>query len=383
MFPQPRSFTVVSLAVLWLAPAAAWAQSVTQPQSETVKQPAPAPAELKGTQGTATPADITEDIYNLLTSVSSRVDTAITRATDAKNSAEEIRDRVREGVAALTDQLRTAIDGAVADVQRIVENELGGTEYVAFTDGPNSCSALTCEPFRQELLLLLDNFESSANGLFQVAALEQLQLNLGRMQGVIEVLPGRILFPLYRVFKMDNGDLLGSLSDLLTELVADLEPITDIFATDAVEAQICAVLTDNTLIFEVIIIRTTARAIGLKLLAKVFDAVGETAVSGDVGVHGYTHVTYEENFPKKFAAVLEALSDAEFYIANAVRGKLEFCLMRQVEIVALERQAALLDGQSQILNAIRGNADLNTDGTTDLTDYALFLQEFRKGRTQP
>lgn len=330
------------------------------------------------------PQNILDCIWALLNDVEDRVNTTVATVTEAAGAADEVRDGVRDGVVALTDQLRTAIDGALADVQRIVENELGSAEYAAFTDGANSCSPVTCEPFRQELLLLLDNFESSTNGLFQVAALEQLQLDLGRMRGVIELLPGRILFPLYRVLKMDNGDLLGSLSDLLAELNADLEPLGDIFATDNQKTPICTVMTSAPLVFKAIIIRKKARAIALKVLAKIFDALGETSASADAGVHGYVHITYQENIPQKLAAILKALSDSEFAIAGAVKDKLEFCLNLKAAIDAQQWQLDMMDNQTQMLDAISGNPDLNYDGNVNIKDFAVFQRKFGSvGAQQP
>ncbi len=358
------------------------AQSAPDQRTEAAK-PATGSANEADATSPATSGGITnEDIWNLLNSVSSRVDTTVNRATDARDAAVEVREGVRDGVSALTGQLRTAIDGALADLERIVADELGGTEFIAFTDGPNSCSASLCEPFRQELLSLLLDLESSANGIFVVTGLNQFQIDFQRIRGVIQNLPGRVLFPLYRVLQVDNGDLLGSLSDLLSELDADLDLVQDVFETESERPRaagpgtpICTAMTETPFIYENIVIRNTGRAIALKVIAKILEALGETTASADAGVHGYVHITYEENFPKKFAAVLEALSDSEFYIARAVNSKLEFCLMLQVQIDAQQRQDDLVNGQAQILDAIRGNADLDQDGNTNLNDYSLFHQK--------
>jgi hypothetical protein len=326
---------------------------------------------------------INEQILELLGSVSNRVDTTIDRATDARDAAEDIRDRVSDGVDALDDQLRDAIDGALDDLRRIVAVELGGAEFIAFTDGPNACSPPTCQPFRQELLTLLDDLEASTNGLFAVTGLDQLQIDFARMRSVIQNLPGRALFPLYVVLKLDNGNLLASLSSLMTELNADLSVIEDVFATEKPTASaagpstpICNAITTTPGIFEAVAVRNAARAIALKVVAKIFDALGETSASADAGIHGYVHITYKENFPKKFAAILEALSDAEFYIAEAVNSKLEFCLLLQVKIDAQQHLIDILTGQTQILDAIAGNADLNYDGEVNLLDFAIFQRKF-------
>ena len=384
-----RALGVACVFVFWFAADPASAQSATEQRPET-SLPASSSVDVDAAQSAEAGGITNDEIWNLLSSVSDRLDTATSRVTDAKNAAEEIVDRVRDGVAALTADLRTAVDGALADLKRIVARELGGAEYVAFTNGANSCSAATCEPFRQELLSLLLDFESTANGLFAMTGLTQLQLDLQRMRGIIGTLPGRLLFPLYLVFKVDNGDLLGSISDLLAELSADLDPLQGVFDTQSLPARatgpgtpLCTAMTENPLAFEIIVIRNAARAIALKIIAKIFDALGETSATVDAGVHGYAHITYEENFPKKFASILEALSDSEFYIAKTVEAKLEFCLTLQVKLDAQQAQIELLDGQAQILNAIHGNTDLNNSGATDLEDYAVFNQNVGAGNRQP
>ena len=337
------------------------------------------------------PQNTVSCIWDLLNDFSDRLDLVNSRATDAKNASEEVVDRVRDGVAVLTGDLRTAIDDALADLKRIVARELSGAEYIAFTDGANSCSAATCEPFRKELLSLLLNFESTANGLFAMTGLSQLQLDFQRMRGIVDDLPGRILFPLYLVFKTDNGDLLGSISGLLADLNADLDPLQDVFNTDTSPTMpagpgtpTCTAMTEDPLVFQIIIIRNAARAIALKIIAKIFDALGETSTNVDAGVHGYAHITYEDNFPKKFAAVLVAMSDSESYIAKTVKAKLEFCLKLQVIVEAEQSWLDLLDGQSQLLDALRGNADLNYDGEFNVKDYAVFQRKFGSaGATRP
>ncbi len=329
------------------------------------------------------PQNVIPCTWELLNRVSTRVDTAVNRTTDARDAAEEVRQGVRDGAAALTGQLRTAVEGALADLDRIVTDELAGEDFNAFTEGPNACSPASCKPFRQELMSLLLNIESGGNGIFVMTGLNQLQLDFQRMRDLIENLPGRVLFPLHRALQADNGDLLGALSNLLTELHADQDLIQDVFAAEnrALSADrpgtpICTAMTETPLAFEIIVIRNTARAIALKVVAKILEALGETSASADAGVHGYAHITYKENFPKKFAAVLEALSQSEFYIAHAVNSKLEFCLTLQVEIDARQHQDNLANGQTQILDALRGNADLNYDGNIDLKDFAVFQQKF-------
>jgi len=384
-----RRFCVASLVMFGAFTCRGWAQTVKEPAPEPAKPPTATPTEAEAAVPVSAGGITNDEIWNLLNSVSDRVDTNIVRATDARDAAQEVRAGVRDGVAALTGELRAAVDGALADLKRIVAEELGGADFVAFTDGPNSCSPSTCEPFRQELLSLVVNFESTANGLFTATQLGQIQLDFQRLRGILENVPGRLLFPLYYVLKMDHGDLLGALSDLLGELNADLGALQDVFVTDGVAAEvagpgtpICTAMTDAPLAFEIIVIRNTARAIALKLIAKVFDALGETSATADAGVHGYVHITYEENFPKKFAAILESLSDSEFYIAKAVEGKLEFCLMLQVKIDAQQTQLDSLAGQAQVLDAIHGNADFNYDGDINLRDFAVFQRKFGS-TTQP
>ena len=329
--------------------------------------------------------DILDDILSSSQQAGNRAATARDRATEARDAAREVRDNARDGVAALTDQLRTAINDAVEDLRRTLEDELGGSDYAAFVDGENGCSA-DCEQFRLELRSFLLDLETVSNTLFVITGLDTMQFDFDRLRGIVDNLPGRVLFPLYRVLAVENDNLLGSIVELLDNTAADLSLVQDVFSTEGMRmgTPLCDVMTENPGLFEATAIALTTRAVATKLVGKLFAALGETTASGDAGIHGYVHITYEDNFPKKFAAIIEAISESNFYVAEAVSSKLEFCLTLKTETDTEARYQAVMTGQQEILGAIaaincsstQASADLDLDGDTDLVDYSLFQQAF-------
>ena len=145
-------------------------------------------------------------VVGILDQILSVVREARNEARDSANSAREIRDRVRNATGAFSSQMQDAIQEAVEDVGRELTEEL---------DGRDEFLASGVEPFRQDLVTLLQNTESIQNALSSIAGGPADLLSLDRLIGIVEGLSGRALFPLYRVLASDSGILNSGIAQKL------------------------------------------------------------------------------------------------------------------------------------------------------------------------
>lgn len=340
--------------------------------------------------GSRVQADILDDILSLTTAARDRAtqarDRAVEardRATEARNSANELRDNARLGLEALTGQIRDLIDEAVEDMQRLVESELEGRDAFVADGG---CSLAVCEPFRESLVTLLQDIETLANTLLTIAELDGAHLDLQRERDIVNLLPGRALYPLYRVLGGD-GNLMGNVaggSGLLQRMSEMVDQL--LVLKSALEEQYCGSepAVDDTLLGSEVkkcaCVQANANAVenaakgikytgmGIKLIGKRLKAKGETTASGaNPGIHGYIQVTIKDNKRKEWGETLEGLGDALSKVAESADDKLRDCLV-------FSTQAEILQGLSDVKGQRRG--DFNDDGVIDLADYSQFQLVF-------
>lgn len=335
-------------------------------------------------------ADILDDIFDLTTAARDRAtqarDRAIEardRATEARNSANEIRDNVRQGVAALSVQVRTLISEAVEDLQGIVDDELEGREAFIADGG---CSLAVCEPFRENLVMLLQNIQALVNTILEIVEMNELRLDFDREIDLINLLPGRVLFPLHRIFAVDTnllGDTRGSglvtrLSDTVDKLQVLKEALEDRFCgkepdgepKSLLEKEVrkCACVLNNADPVENAAKSVKLTGLALKLIGKRLSAKGETTAGGiNPGVHGYINLTIKDNKKKAWAETLDGLSEALSKIAEGADDKLRDCLI-------FSTQAEILQGLQNVKPVLTG--DFDADGDIDLADYAHFQRKF-------
>jgi hypothetical protein len=345
-------------------------------------------AALLGT--TRARADIIDDILSVSTAARdratearNRATEARNRATEARNAAEELRDNARLGLAALTTQIRTTISEAVEDMQQMVERELEGRDAF-ITDG--GCSQAVCAPFRQDLVTFLQDIQAITNLTLAILEAEELQINFDRQIDIINLIPGRALYPLYRVLAAE-GNLLGP--ELLNRMSAtrdDLAVLKEALQEPAVRASAAAGDAPTPLESEVAgctfvmnnydRISAAKKAVSLhgvmfKVMGKRLSATGETTATGtNPGIAGYINVTIKDNKVKSTGEILDGVSEALSKIADFADDKLRDCVTFSALLKAQQKQQDILDAVTA------KGADLDGDGDIDLVDYSFFQSAF-------
>jgi len=335
-------------------------------------------------------------IWALLNGVSNRVDTTITSATAARDRATEASDQTGEmvnnmhdGLQNVTGEMRARIQDGVDALQQAVLDELAGA--TDFTNGPNSCSA-ECDAFRGDIITLLTGIQDINNAVLAMSGVSG-QADFSPEIDFIESLPGKALFPLYRVLQtlpvLDGGFMTS-----MGEVAADLEEIAP-YIEETVGARrtpldVCRLLADNDALLEhLITVATNIDKVGKgsKMAGAVLDAIGKTKIAGRGGVWGWAGIKYTSGLLERLGKLLESLADRLEPIADKLEKKLRYCVLKVHEedllgtldadhVQFMNTDAAILDAV-RALQAAHGNgADLNNDGAVDLADYSLFLSAF-------
>jgi hypothetical protein len=335
-------------------------------------------------------ADIIDDILSVSTAARDRATEARNRAieardraTEARDAARELRDNARLGLAALTTQIRTMISEAVEDMQQMVERELEGRDAFIADGG---CSQAVCVPFRQDLITFLQDIQAITNLILSILDAEELQINFDRQIDIINLIPGRALYPLYRVLAAE-GNLLGP--ELLRRMSAtkdDLAVLKEALHGPAGQASAAAEEAPTPLESEVAgctfvmnnynRISTAKKAVSLhsvmfKVMGKRLSATGETTAEGaNPGIHGYINVTIKDNKVKSVGEILDGVSESLSKIADFADDKLRDCVTFSALLTAQQKHQDILDAIT-----VKG-ADLDGDGDIDLVDFSLFQSAF-------
>jgi len=347
-------------------------------------------------------ADILDDILSLATSARDRATEARNRATEARdrateareratearNSANELRDNARLGLTALTSQVRDTITEAVEDMQQFVERELEGRDAFIADGG---CSLAVCEPFRQDLVSFLQNIQALMNMILSFLELEELYLDFDREVQIINVIPGRALYPLYRVLMVESQLFGPELFDRLDAAVNDLAVLKEALQGPAAQAAAARgdsppldseVMSCTFVMNQYEAISMAKRAVSLhgimfKVMGKRLKAKGETTAEGaNPGIHGYINVTIKDNKEKSVGETLESVSEALSKIAEFADDKLRDCVVYTTLLDSRDRQQEILDAVKALEPPKGGQADLDNDGNVDLADFSLFMNDF-------
>lgn len=336
------------------------------------------------------PGNLPDCVYGLLQVAESGVQSTIARAQQARDragevvaSAGEIRTHMQEGLQALTGQILSAITDAVEEAQNTIQRELDGVSDFLADGGP-------AEPFRQDLIMLLQKIEVIMNALYDMAGLD-MKFSLARPIGLIESLPRGALFPLYRFMAAGSNFFESGIVQRLNEMADALTVLRDLLA-EADEArfpdpfQECLDAESDDRYCHELLLReayggtcrlflgdppnadrvsvvkaassvVTAVASGLKLVGKGLIAIGETGLPASekkIGIHGYVGVHLTNNRPKQIGSFLDGVADAALFAPKYISARLKHCqamyaaneLYRNEVRLAIGRErAALKAGQ--------------------------------------
>lgn len=275
-------------------------------------------------------------------------------AAAARDTAIEMRDTMRSGLDSLTDQMNTAIANAVTELQQQVQDEYAGLD--AFVSGGEA------EPFRQNLLRLINDTSLLLGTLYDTAGLEHSRVNFEPLTNVLSALPANSLYPLYRTMAVDS-DLFhaGGFVDQMEEAITDLQSVGVVFVEPdceedgpVLDQEICDCGNILPVLPQLKRASSNLRraAAGLKLVGKALEAFGETHLHRKAGVWGWVGISIEENRRKKVGLFLESAGESIQTINEFVHSRIQHCALIAIADEQRARDLEILANQTKILKLL-------------------------------
>jgi hypothetical protein len=254
----------------------------------------------------------------ILDDILARVNAAVTAATGARAAAEEMRTRLRSGVNELSADLQTMMDEAADDARQIIAEESAGRDLFL----PGGQCAATCTAFRNDLIDLLTNLETLSRSVVGSTGL-QADPDMSKFIASVQAAPGRVLYPLYRV---TQALLASDLPERLGDAADRLQTLSTVVLNGPPDLpDACQVMVPRTTEIEGGVRAVSVVGAILKLVGKVFLAVGETEFEGQAAVWGFVGGTIKSNWKKSLGEHLTGVSDAMSKVADYANGKLDLC----------------------------------------------------------
>ena len=272
-------------------------------------------------------------------------------------------------VQGMISDVRVILDEALAAQQDGVQDFLMGGNCVANDGTP-------CGMFRADLLYFLETIENINNQLLAMHDIPSLDIQIEDpgLANLLNKIPGRILFPLYKV--MSRTKLMDpAFISALEEVPAHLENAKMVLLQDTSESPVastsyafnstsslavsvpgasntCLIIQDRPLAFNVASNFLTGVGILNRIIGAVLEAMGETFIGGpaevDAGIHGYVHGTIKTSTLGTMGKIASGVGGVMQAIGGSISGKITFC---GIEL----RQVDILRGQKEILCAMKNN----------------------------
>lgn len=280
-------------------------------------------------------ADILDDILNIVNQARSQAEAAKNRATEARDSANEIRTNMRDAIANVTTEMRDMISEAVSDLQQQILEEKEGRD--AWVNGPE------CETFRTQLIGLVDRMESLANAVLVIAGSDLLVFDFQREGDLLQAIPCRALYPLYRARLFDN-----SLIDLLDDAGNNLIVVAAVMQDD----DDCTYTLGHLAEAKEAIANLQKNASYLRIVAKLLSALGKVPIQPQAGAWGWAGFVIKIDAGSKLAEMLNGIADALSDAADGAADIVKDCEFQGAIGELRANQERILQNQELIISIV-------------------------------
>lgn len=317
--------------------------------------------------GASARADTLDDIWSVVQQARDRATQARDRATQARDGVTAVRARIDTAVATFSTTIQSFVTESVDDLTREINAELEGR--AAFVN-----NAAECSQFRGRIVQTLTEVEAISNAILRTSPCVQgLQVDFDREITLVQGLPCRLLYPLYRLLDVELHLFDSDLLDCLRQAANDLTLAAEFFAEDLQSAGTDDMvldargLLDSQLAKNAWTLERVARlqkaasslsglSITLKIVGKGFVAAGETQFTGEAQIHGYVGGSIKNNRKKKIGEALVGISDAIKGVSDFLTNKTKFAITLSTQNLILTtmeaNQKKILDNQDRILAAL-------------------------------
>lgn len=298
-------------------------------------------------------------IKSNVTNVKSNVQNLINTISDAKNTISD--SKLKNMIADVRGMIKTAVNAQ----QNGIGNFMAGGNCTRNDYTP-------CGTFKNDLISMLEQIQAMNNTILNFHNITTLNINIEDpgLGDLLEKIPGRILFPVYKVISklhiLDSG-LIQSLADKSIQL-AELKDVmfpetasTSTLSTSAIttnngipsELEICQTIEQKSALVSGIATGVAGLGVVAKIIGAILEGVSKTVFAGpvemDAGIHGYVHGTIKQNTPHLVGAIVTGIGSVLSSVSNMAFNKVKFCGIRLRQKEIIDNQATVLANQQKQL----------------------------------
>jgi len=303
-----------------------------------------------------------------------------TALSGVKPKVENVYNKVVGAAGTITDgKIQNLINDMKVMLQAAVNAQQNGVDAFLMGQACIQNDGTPCGNFRADLIAVIHLARALNNKILALHNIPGLNIQIQDLglADLVDKLPGRVLLPLYRVVTATQL-LTPELIAALQNVDANIQNLKTVLFVEEFPAfpttlEACQFVDENSKVFK--ISANTIKGIGLivKVLGKLFEALGKTPAGGpnevDAGIHGYVHATVKTNTLGTIGKILGGIASPLDAVSSFVSNKVSSCgdMVRDAEFKAqhvqiLTNQSTLLTNQGSILQAIN-----DIDPSPDLT----------------
>ena len=310
------------------------------------------------------------------------IDKVISKVGTIKDNIDSLIKTIKDGKDTITDgKIKQMINDMKAMLQEAVNRQQDGVDDFIAGGNCEANDGTPCGLFRADLLFIFQGLQDLNNQLLSMHNIPSLQLQVEDpgLSDLLNRVPGRVLFPLYKVLtktKFLSAGFLDSLETVRSQL-EEIRPvllsdspifpsststssassfttsgITTNVATVPTASSTCLLIERRPLLFSITSGALSGYGIFLKIVGALSQALGKTSLVGpkevDAGIHGYVHGTLATDHVGSLGKILSGIGGVLTAISSSISSKITFC---GIEL----RQIAILRGQKEILCALKNN----------------------------
>jgi hypothetical protein len=310
-------------------------------------------------------AGILDNIWNYVKDIRNRVIAIASKVTNVDTKVQNVVSRVSGAADKISDgKVENLIEDMLVMLQAAVESQQDG---VAEFMGNGDCAigdGTPCGDFRADLIKLVHIARGLNNQILSLHNIQGLDIQIQDLglADMIEKLPGRVLLPLYKVVTKAQF-LTPELIDAMENAGNDIEELKKVlFIEDAPEfpsaLERCQFVDTHSVAFKLSANSIKGIGLVLKVLGKLFEALGKTPAGGpnevDAGIHGYVHATVKTNTLGTIGKILGGISEPLSSVSSFVSNKVSSCGDMVRDELVKTNQETMLANQNAILAGISG-----------------------------
>jgi hypothetical protein len=300
-----------------------------------------------------------------ITNIQSKLNSLTSNMTTVRSRVTNVYSKVVNAANKITDE---NVSNLILDMQVMLKTAVDTQQegVTEFMDGGNCTvgDGTPCGDFRADLINLVHIARGLNNQILALHNIEGLNLQIQDLglADLIEQLPGRVLLPLYKVVTKTQF--------LTPELINAMENAGDdifnlktvLFIEGAPEVptalEACQFVDTNSKVFKISANSIKGFGLVLKVLGKLFEALGKTPAGGpnevDAGIHGYVHATIKTNTLGTIGKILGGISEPMSSASSFVSNKVSSCGDMVRDFQLQNRQVQIITNQGQIISKIDG-----------------------------